>query len=98
MKCSHCGSTHFRKNGKRRGKQNHFCLDCNRQFTGTFSPSQKSSNDLKSECLQMYLNGLGFRAIERIKKVSHVTVMNWVKKLGERLDDAPEPESIPEVG
>jgi len=35
---------------------------------------------------------------ERIKEVSHVTVMNWVKKLPEKLSDTPELESIPEVG
>ncbi|MBD1867050.1 IS1 family transposase, partial [Cyanobacteria bacterium FACHB-471] len=26
MQCPECGSTHIRKNGKKRGKQNHICV------------------------------------------------------------------------
>ncbi|MDB9329253.1 IS1 family transposase, partial [Nodularia spumigena CS-591/04] len=26
MKCPRCASTHIRKNGKHRGKQNHICV------------------------------------------------------------------------
>ncbi len=32
MQCPDCGSSHIRKNGKMRGKQNHICVDCHRQF------------------------------------------------------------------
>jgi len=32
MQCSECQSPHTRKNGIRRGKQNHICVDCSRQF------------------------------------------------------------------
>ena len=42
----------------------------------------------------MYVNGLGFRAIERLNKVHHTTVITWVKKLGESLPDAPENNEI----
>lgn len=28
MQCPECGSEHIRKNGHRRGKQNHLCIDC----------------------------------------------------------------------
>ncbi|NET31399.1 MAG: IS1 family transposase, partial [Cyanothece sp. SIO1E1] len=28
MQCPECQSSHTRKNGKRRGKQNHICVDC----------------------------------------------------------------------
>ena len=33
----------------------------------------------------MYLEGLGFHSITRLLNVSHVTVMNWVKKYGSEL-------------
>lgn len=46
----------------------------------------------------MYLNGIGFRAIERVKHVHHSTIVHWVKQLGEQLPDAPESSTIPEVG
>ena len=45
----------------------------------------------------MYVNGSGFRAIERVKKVHHTTVINWVKKLGNTLPNAPEYDEIPEI-
>jgi hypothetical protein len=45
----------------------------------------------------MYVNGLGFRAIERITGVNHNTVINWVKQVGFSLPDAPDYEEIPEV-
>ncbi len=44
---------------------------------------------------EMYVNGLGFRAIERVKKVHHTTVINWVKQVGNSLSDAPEYTEIP---
>ncbi|MEH2156139.1 transposase-like zinc-binding domain-containing protein, partial [Nostoc sp.] len=31
MHCPYCKSTRIRKNGNRRGKQNYFCVTCNRQ-------------------------------------------------------------------
>ncbi len=33
----------------------------------------------------MYPEGLGFRAIGRILKISHVTVYNWVKEWGKKV-------------
>ncbi|MDR3235337.1 MAG: hypothetical protein LBT48_01225 [Prevotellaceae bacterium] len=33
----------------------------------------------------MYLEGLGFHSIARLLQVSHVTVINWVKKYGSDL-------------
>ncbi|MBD2432962.1 IS1/IS1595 family N-terminal zinc-binding domain-containing protein, partial [Fischerella sp. FACHB-380] len=37
MQC--CGSTEIRKNGKRRGKQNHICTNCARQFIDVYNPA-----------------------------------------------------------
>lgn len=46
----------------------------------------------------MYVNGMGFRGIERVKGVHHTTVITWVKQVGERLPDAYDPETTPKVG
>jgi transposase len=46
----------------------------------------------------MYVNGMGFRAIERIKGVHHTTIINWVKQVGKLLPQAYEPHTITEVG
>ena len=39
----------------------------------------------------MYVNGMGFRAIERIKGVHHTSIINWVKQVGELLPNAYVP-------
>ena len=46
----------------------------------------------------MYVNGMGFRGIERVKNVHHTTVITWVKQVGELLPDAYEPQTTPEAG
>ncbi|NJO47957.1 MAG: IS1 family transposase, partial [Oscillatoriales cyanobacterium RM2_1_1] len=47
---------------------------------------------------KMYVNGTGFRTIERVTGVHHTTVITWVRQVGERLPDAYDPEMIPAVG
>ncbi len=98
MQCPECGSTHIRKNGKNRGKQNHICVDCHRQFIEVYAAPQGYSDEVKTLCLRMYVNGMGFRGIERVTGVHHTTVIYWVKKVGENLPDAYKPDTIPEVG
>jgi transposase-like protein len=63
-----------------------------------YDPPKGYSEELKQECLKMYLNGMGFRGIERVKGVHHTTIIYWVKQLGEKLSDVPKEEEIPEVG
>jgi hypothetical protein len=46
----------------------------------------------------MYVNGMGFRGIERVTGVHHTTVICWVKQVGQRLADAYVPEQVPQVG
>jgi transposase-like protein len=98
MQCPECGSTNISKNGKQKGKQNHICKECRRQFFDTYSPPAGYSDEFKRECLKMYANGLGFRAIKRVKGVHHTTVIIWVKQVGELLLDAYAPETVPQVG
>ncbi len=59
---------------------------------------QSFTDEVRRECLKMYVNGMGFRGIERVKGVHHTTVINWVKQVGKKLPDAYAPEGISEVG
>lgn len=88
MQCPRCGSTHIRKNGSKQGKQNNICVDCRRQFIDVYDSPRTYSDEFKQECLKMYVNGMGFRAIERVKRVHHTTIISWVKQSGEHLEDA----------
>ena len=98
MQCPQCQSTHIRKNGIKRGKQNHICVACHRQFIAHYETTRGYSDEVKRECLKMYVNGMGFRGIERVKGVHHTTVITWVKLVGELLPNAYEPDTTPEVG
>ena len=98
MQCPECKSTRIRKNGNRRGKQNHICVDCGRQFIDSYAPPQGYSNEVKRECLKMSVNGMGFRGIERVTGVHHTTVITWLRQVGKRLPDTYDPETTPEVG
>lgn len=81
-----------------RGKQNHICVECGRQFIDVYTPPKGYSDETKASCLKMYVNGMGFRGIERVTGVHHTTVITWVKQVGERLPDAYAPEIVPAVG
>jgi transposase-like protein len=98
MQCPECGSNHIRKNGKMRGKQNHICVDCRRQFIDVYTAPQGYSDETKAQCLKMYVNGMGFRGIERVTGVHHTTVITWVRQVGELLPNAYDPQTIPQVG
>ncbi len=98
MECPECKATHIRKNGKKRGKQNYICVNCGRQFIDSYEKVRGYNDEFKRECLKMYVNGTGFRGIERVKGVHHTTVINWVKQVGKNLPDAYNPEAVPEVG
>lgn len=55
------------------GKQNYLCRDCGRQFVDLYSP-QGYPDDIKEQCLKMYVNGIGFRGIERVCGVHHTNI------------------------
>ncbi|MGB7892315.1 MAG: IS1 family transposase, partial [Microcoleus sp.] len=57
MQCPECKSTHIRKNGKKKGKQNHICVQCGRQFINHYEPHRGYSESIKRYCLKMYVNG-----------------------------------------
>ena len=98
MQCPECQSTRINKNGHKKGKQNYICVSCSRQFIDSYQPQKGYSEEIKRECLKMYVNGMGFRAIERVKNVHHTTIINWVKQVGKLLPDYYQAETTPQVG
>ena len=96
MQCPRCNSTKISKNGHHRGKQRYKCKECNRQFL-EFLTTPGYDHQTKEQCLKMYVNGMGFRAIERVTGVDHTTIINWVKQIGDKLETAPSSEEIPEI-
>jgi transposase-like protein len=96
MECPECKSERINKNGCKRGKQNYICVECGRQFIDKYESHRGYAPEIKQECLTMYVNGMGFRAIERVKGIHNTTIMDWVKQVGELLPDYYDPELTPE--
>ena len=83
MKCLKCFSINVCKNGKMQGMQRYKCKDCDYNYTKGRNSKDKS---LKRFALELYLEGLGFRSVGRLLKVSHVSIFNWIRKYGKSLD------------
>lgn len=112
MECPKCKSTQTFKNGYRRGKKSFRCRRCDRQFVLN-PKNQPYPSEVKQLCinsvvgyaelnsasptLKMYLNGMGLRGIERVTKIHHTTVINWIKDAKIKLPDAPEESEILEI-
>ena len=84
MNCPRCQSAKAVKNGTLNGKQRYKCKTCGCNYTQ--SKSRKIPLPTKIEALKLYLEGVGFRAIERLTGVCHTTVMRWVKRLADEIE------------
>jgi len=93
MKCPKCGSEEYCKDGIVKGRQRFKCKRCNYRYTVEQKSNIKSSNTRRL-AFEMYLEGVGFRAIGRILKISYVTVFQWIKKWGESLELPKRNEAI----
>jgi transposase-like protein len=84
MKCPKCSNEKHVKNGFMRGKQRYKCKVCGCNFTQE-TLSRTPLQD-KIYAIKLYLEGVGFRAIERLTQTPHTTVIYWVKTLGEQIE------------
>ena len=80
MNCPKCLSKAYVKSGFTKGKQRYKCKDCSCNFTQ--SHKRGARLELKLMALTLYLEGMGFRAIGRILKVSNVAVLYWIRGMG----------------
>lgn len=62
MQCPECGATHIRKNGKKKGKQNHICVACGRQFINADEP-QRGYSAWVARSLALYSPELASRGM-----------------------------------
>jgi transposase len=84
MECIKCGSSDCPKSGFVRGRQRYVCKKCNYYLTVNLK-SSAFAVDIKQQALNMYLEGMGFRAIGRCLQVSHVSVYRWVRTFGQQV-------------
>lgn len=77
--CPNCTSNKIIKSGIIKNRQRYKCKTCNYFFTVN-KLGKRIDDYYVNKALQLYLEGLTYREIERILGISHVTVLNWVKK------------------
>jgi transposase-like protein len=77
--CPNCNSEHNIKSGVLKKRQRYKCKDCSYFFTVS-KLGKKIDDYYVNKALQLYLEGLTYREIERILGVSHVSIINWVRK------------------
>lgn len=85
MHCPKCEKEHHRKNGFHKGLQRYKCKECGCNFTK--STKRGYSVEVKRQAIKLYLEGVGFRQIERIMCISNVTVLYWVRDLAKKLKE-----------
>ncbi|KAA6311267.1 hypothetical protein EZS27_037570 [termite gut metagenome] len=85
MDCPRCGSLNYCKDGFVKSRQRYECKACRYHYTVAKKSDVKSA-DTRHKALEMYLEGLGFRAIGRLLQISYGTVYAWVKAWGAQVD------------
>ncbi|MDO5616649.1 MAG: helix-turn-helix domain-containing protein [Cruoricaptor ignavus] len=77
--CPKCQSDNIVKSGIVKERQRFLCKDCKYYFT-VKKLGKQIDDYFVTKALQLYLEGLSYREIERIIGVSHVTISSWIKK------------------
>ncbi len=98
MICPKCQSDNKVKNGVVRELQRYKCKDCGCNYTVGFEDYAEKEKKRRF-ALSLYLEGLGFHSIARLLGVSHVSVLNWIRKYGNRLEEIrnPRPAKVMEL-
>ena len=94
MNCPKCNSGKHVKDGIVKGKQRYFCKECKYRYS---VKHLGKPIELKKAALYLYLEGLGFRSIERFLKVSNVSVMNWIKGFGKEIESLRKTDGTIEI-
>src|SRR3954463_11708987 len=92
LRCKHCGSGSFVRNGMANGHQRYRCKACGRSFTAT--PARGKPPAMKALAVLLYaLGNVSQGMIAELLGVSHVAVYKWARAAGEA---APAPPATPE--
>jgi transposase-like protein len=67
----------------KKGAQRYCCKACGRYCT---DKAPKFSAQTKALAVQLYMNSMGIRAIGRVLKASPATVLNWIRKEHEAIE------------
>ena len=86
MNCPKCNCSKSVKSGKIKDRQRYKCKECGCNYTVEIKSTAKPKSQ-KRQALHLYIEGLGFRSIGRILGVSNVSVLNWIRDFGKRVQE-----------
>ena len=87
--CPKCEATEATKSGVINERQRFRCRQCGYHYT-VAKVGREVDSYYVIKALQLYIEGVSYREIERLLGVSHVSVMNWVKKYGVKAPRQPD--------
>ena len=79
VQCPKCKSPEIVKSGVIKERQRYRCKACGYHFS-VMKEGKSIDPYYVIKALQLYLEGISLREIERILGVSHVSVMNWIRR------------------
>ena len=79
IQCPKCTHTQIVKSGVVKGRQRYRCKNCGYHFS-VLKAGKSIDPYYVIKSLQLHLEGVSLREIERILGVSHVSVMNWIRR------------------
>ena len=86
MNCPKCLCEESVRSGIIKEKQRYKCKNCGCNYTVEMKSTAKPKS-MKKQALHLYLEGLGFRSIGRILGVSNVSVLNWIRDFGHKVQE-----------
>jgi transposase-like protein len=84
MHCPKCRCAEAVKNGTMNGKQRYKCKACGCNYTQ--SSLRRIPLERRIHAIKLYLEGVGFRGIERLTGICHNTVILWVRDLSAEIE------------
>ena len=81
IKCPKCNSFQYVKSGIVNERQRYKCKDC-KYYYSVNKLGKKIDDYYIIKAMQLYIEGISAREIERLLGISHVSVHNWAKKIG----------------
>ena len=93
--CKHCGSDKLVKNGFVSGKQRYKCKDCSGAFIEG-DARLKYGLEKRLKVINMCLEGIGIRSIERLEGVSNPLIIYWIRHLSELLRKEIKRRAMPD--
>jgi transposase-like protein len=85
MDCPKCKQRENCKAGFAKGRQRYKCKSCGYYYT-VVKKSDVKPEEVRRMALELYLEGVGFRGIGRLLRISFGTVYQWIRKWGGQVD------------